>query len=294
MLTQSDPARLTSSQVRPEKLRQERVSASRRATLIRTAVAWVVALIMMFPVLWLILGALTPAAETFSRGLPTSLTFDNLYYVLTEIPFPQYLMNSAIVSGTVTIAALLFHSMAAYALARLRFPGRDTSFVLMISTMLVSLPVILVPLFLIVKQLGLVDTYGGLILPVIFNAFGIFLLRQYYLNIPKELEEAAELDGCGYPGIYWHVVLPLSRPILSSLAVLFFLTNWNSFLWPLTITRSPNLNVIQLGISTLQGEYSSAWNLILAGSLLAAIPTVVIFVIGQRWLIDSLKTSGLK
>ena len=165
---------------------------------------------------------------------------------------------------------------------------------LMISTMLVSLPVILVPLFLIVKQLGLVDTYGGLILPVIFNAFGIFLLRQYYLNIPRELEEAAELDGCGYPGIYWHVVLPLSRPILSSLAVLFFLTNWNSFLWPLTITRSPNLNVIQLGISTLQGEYSSAWNLILAGSLLAAIPTVVIFLIGQRWLIDSLKTSGLK
>lgn len=298
MLTQSKPARLVSKSAtlpgRPKKAHHARLTAGRRSTIIRTSVAWVAALIMMFPVLWLILGALRPAAETFSSGFPTALTLENLYYVLTEIPFPLYLMNSAIVSITVTVAALLFHSMAAYALARLRFPGRDTSFVLMISTMLVSLPVILVPLFLIVKQLGLVDTYGGLILPVIFNAFGIFLLRQHYLNVPKELEEAAELDGCGYLGIYWHVILPLSRPILSSLAVLFFLTNWNSFLWPLTITQSPNLNVIQLGISSLQGEYSSAWNLILAGSLLAAIPTVVIFLIGQRWLIDSLKTTGMK
>lgn len=266
----------------------------RRVTSARAVLAWVLALITMFPIVWLVLGAFKPADQTFAPGLPSSLTLDNLRYVLTEVPFPQYLLNSAIVSVTVTIAALLFHSMAAYALARLRFPGRDFTFTLMLSTMLVSLPVILVPLFLIVKQLGLVDSFGGLILPAIFNAFGIFLLRQYYLNIPRELEEAAELDGCGYPRLYWSVILPLSRPILASLAVLFFLANWNSFLWPLTITRTPSLDVIQLGISGLQGQYSASWNIILAGAVLAAVPTIVVFLVGQRWLIDSLKTSGMK
>ncbi len=271
-----------------------RHSPARRSTIVRSVLAWVSALVTMFPILWLVLGAFKPAGATFAVGLPSSLTLENIRYVLTEVPFPQYLLNSAIVSVAVTVAALLFHSMAAYALARLRFPGRDLSFTLMLSTMLVSMPVILVPLFLIVKQLGLVDSFGGLILPAIFNAFGIFLLRQYYLNIPKELEEAAELDGCGYPRLYWNVVLPLSRPILASLAVLFFLANWNSFLWPLTITRTPSLDVIQLGISGLQGQYSSSWNIILAGSVLAAIPTIVVFLVGQRWLIDSLKTSGMK
>ncbi|RFA13134.1 sugar ABC transporter permease [Subtercola boreus] len=269
-------------------------SSERRSTIIRAVIAWILALITMFPIIWLIIGALRPADQTFSPGLSSSFTFDNLSQVLTQVPFPLYLMNSAIVSIAVTLAALLFHSMAAYALARLRFTGRGTVFLLMISTMLVSLPVILVPLFMIVKQLGLVDTYAGLIVPVIFNAFGIFLLRQYYLNIPKELEEAAELDGCGYGGIYLHVILPLSKPILASLAVLFFLANWNSFLWPLTITQSPNLDVIQLGISTLQGQYSSAWGLIMAGSLVAAVPTIIVFLLGQRWLVDSLKTTGSK
>lgn len=263
-------------------------------TVLRAIIAWILGLITVFPALWLVLAALRPASETFSAGWPQSLTIDNLVYVLTKAPLPQYLLNSAIVSVAVTAAALLFHSMAAYALARLHFKGREVVFTLIISTMLVSLPVILVPLFLIVKQLGMVNTYAGLIVPSIFNAFGIFLLRQYYLNIPKELEEAAELDGCGYTRLYWNVVLPLGKPILAALAVLFFLANWNSFLWPLAITNSSNLDVIQLGIASFQGQFSSAWNYIMAASLIAAIPTVVIFLIGQRWLVDSLKTTGIK
>ena len=299
MLTQTDTYRVTAPRARTlgrgiPSARTRRHRAGRRATLVRATVAWILALITMFPILWLIIGALRPASQTFAPGIGTSFTLSNIAQVLTQVPFPLYLMNSAIVSVTVTAAALLFHSMAAYALARLKFRGRGTVFLLMISTMLVSLPVILVPLFIIVKQLGLVDTYAGLIVPVIFNAFGIFLLRQYYLNIPKELEEAAELDGCGYFRIYWNVILPLSKPILASLAVLFFLANWNSFLWPLTITQNPNLYVIQIGISTLQGQYSSAWSLVMAGSLVAAIPTVVVFLVGQRWLVDSLKTTGSK
>jgi len=214
--------------------------------------------------------------------------------VLTQVPFPRYLLNSAFVSVVVTGVALMLHSMAAYALSRLQFRGRTMIFALMVSTLLVSLPVILVPLFLIAKQLGMLDSYTGLIIPMIFNVFGIFLLRQYYLNFPTELEDAAQLDGCSYFGLFFRVVIPLSRAPLASLAVLFFLANWNSFLWPLTITSNPNLDVIQVGIASLQGQYSAAYNYVLAASLIAVIPTVVIFLIGQRWLVDSIKNSGLK
>lgn len=261
---------------------------------VRAVVAYVLAAVTVFPIFWLVLSALKPAAETFDPGLPSRLTLSNITYVLTKVPFPRYLFNSALVSVVVTVVALLFHSMAAYALARLRFPGRRVIFGGVVSTMLVALPVILVPLFVIVKQLGMIDTYAGLIVPAIFNAYGIFLLRQYYLSIPRELEDAAGIDGCGYLRTYWHVVLPLSRPLLAALSVLFFLANWNAFLWPLTITHDPGLRVVQLGIAGLQGEESSAWNYVLAAALLAAIPTVVVFLAGQRRLVDAMKTSGLK
>ena len=134
-----------------------------------------------------------------------------------------------------TVVALFFHSMAGYALARLRFPGREVIFLAMFSTFLISLPVIIVPLFILVRSLGLLNSYAGLIIPAIFNAFGIFLLRQFYLSVPRELEEAALIDGAGYWRIYRSIIIPLSRPILSALAILFFLANWNAFLWPLTV-----------------------------------------------------------
>jgi multiple sugar transport system permease protein len=275
-------------------MRAERVATRRRLPGAWQLVAYLVAILVVAPMFWVMLSAFKPSGEVFDPGLPSTLTLDNLVYVLTEIPLPRFLLNSAIVAVSVTVIALFTHSMAAYALARLRFPGRGLIFTAIISTLLVSLPVILVPLFLVAKQLGLLDSYAGLIVPAIFNAFGIFLLRQFYLNIPNELEEAAELDGCGYWRRYWNVILPLSRPVLASLAVLFFLANWNSFLWPLTITQSPDLRVIQLGIAGMQGQYSSAWNYILAASVVAAIPTVLVFMAGQRRLVDAMKTTGMK
>ncbi len=287
--TLAAPARTgTGTLHRPGRLRR-RVTTASRAT-----VAWVLALITFFPIAWLIVSTFKPAGETFSAGLPTHWTLANIHYVLTQVAFPRYLLNSALVSVVVTTVALFLHSMAGYALSRLQFRGRTLIFSLMVSTLLVSLPVILVPLFLIVKALGLLDSYAGLIIPMIFNVFGIFLLRQYYLNFPSELEDAAQLDGCGYFGLFWRVVLPLSRGPLASLAVLFFLANWNSFLWPLTITNNQNLYVIQVGIASLQGQYSAAYNYVLAASLIAVIPTVVIFLVGQRWLVDSIKNSGIK
>ncbi|WP_026361557.1 carbohydrate ABC transporter permease [Amycolatopsis nigrescens] len=256
--------------------------------------AWLVALVTVLPMLWLALAAFRPGDEVFSLSWPSALTLHNFGYVLTEVPFLAYLGNSALVSTAVTVLALLLHSMAGYALARLRFRGRGVAFAAIVATMLISLPVILVPLFLVTRALGMVDSYAGLIVPALFNAFGIFLLRQFYLNLPGELEDAAYLDGCGYLRLYWHVVLPLSRPVLASLAVLFFLATWNSFIWPLTVTQDEDLRVVQVAIASLQGQYAQKYHYVLAASVLAAIPTIVVFALGQRRLVESLKTTGLK
>lgn len=255
----------------------------------------ILALMTLFPLLWMVSIAFKPAAESFSSSLiPEAPTLDNFIYVLTGVPFIRYMLNSFFVSATVTIVALFFHTMAGYALARLRFPGREIIFLAIFSTFLVSLPVVIVPLFIIVKAMGMINSYAGLIVPAIFNAFGIFLLRQYYLSLPREIEEAAVIDGAGYWRIYWSVILPLSRPIMSALAILFFLANWNSFLWPLTITSNPNLWMVQVGIANFKSQYSASWNYMMAASTIVAIPTLILFVIFQRQIMDSLKTSGLK
>ncbi|YCI05013.1 carbohydrate ABC transporter permease [Ensifer sp. D2-11] len=269
-----------------------------QVTLVRglwMVVTAILAFMTLFPLLWMVSIAFKPAAESFSSNLvPQAPTLDNFIYVLTGVPFIRYMVNSFLVSATVTVVALFFHTMAGYALARLRFPGREVMFLSIFSTFLVSLPVIIVPLFVIVKAMGMLNSYAGLIIPAIFNAFGIFLLRQYYLSLPKEIEEAARIDGAGYWRIYWSVILPLSRPIMSALAILFFLANWNSFLWPLTITSDPDLWVVQLGIANFKSQYSASWNYMMAASTIVAIPTLILFVIFQRQIMDSLKTSGLK
>jgi multiple sugar transport system permease protein len=197
-------------------------------------------------------------------------------------------------SAPVTVVAFSFHPMAAFALARFRFPGRPLIYPPSFSALLVSLPVILVPLFVLVRAMGMLNSYAGLIIPAIFNAFGIFLLRQFYLGVPRELEEAAILDGAGYWRVYANIILPLSRPILAALAVFFFLANWNSFLWPLTITSDQSLWVVQIGIVSFKQQYASAQNYIMAASTVVAMPTMILFFIFQRQLVESIKTSGLK
>jgi multiple sugar transport system permease protein len=255
----------------------------------------ILALMILFPLLWMVSIAFKTPAESFSANLiPEHPTLDNFKYVLTGVPFLRYMANSFFVSASVTIIALFFHTMAGYALARLRFPGREVIFLAIFSTFLVSLPVIIVPLFVIVRAMGMLNTYAGLIVPAIFNAFGIFLLRQYYLSLPREIEEAAIVDGAGYWRIYWSIILPLSRPIMAALAILFFLANWNAFLWPLTVASKADLWVVQVGIANFKSQYSASWNYMMAASTIVAIPTLVLFIIFQRQIMDSLKTSGLK
>ena len=258
-------------------------------------VALILALMTVFPLIWMVSIAFKAPNEVFQPNiLPKAPSWDNFVYVLTAIPFVRYLANTFIVSAVVTVVALWFHTMAGYALARLRFPGRETIFVLIFSTFLVSLPVIIVPLFILVRTMGMLNSYAGLIVPSIFNAFGIFLLRQYYLSLPRELEEAAVIDGAGYWRIYWSVILPLSRPIIASLAILFFLANWNSFLWPLTVASDENLWVVQVGISNFKSQYSASWNYIMAASTIVAAPMLILFVVFQKQIMESIKTSGLK
>ena len=253
------------------------------------------AVMTVTPLLWMVAGAFKTRSEVYALDLlPSAPTLDNFRYVFTEVPFLRYIFNSFFVSTVVTVLALWFHSMAGYALARLRFPGRETVFLLIFSTFLVSLPVILVPLFILVRELHMLDSYAGLIVPAIFNAFGIFLLRQFYLGFPRDLEEAAIVDGAGYWRVYWNIVLPLSRPILSALAVFFFLANWNSFLWPLTVTTDPNLRMVQIGIASFQQQYSGSQQYILAASTIVALPTLLMFFLFQRQIVESIKTSGLK
>jgi multiple sugar transport system permease protein len=267
-------------------------SVGRTALFLSTAV---LALLTASPLIWMVSASFKAPSEIFNSDLiPAHPTLDNFRYVFTQLPFARYIANTFFVAGTITVAALFFHSMAGFAFARLKFPGRDWIFLGIFSTFLVSLPVIIVPLFILVRQLGMVNNYAGLIVPAIFNAFGIFLLRQFYLGIPHELQEAAIIDGATYWEIYWNIMLPLSRPILSALAVFFFLVNWNSFLWPLTITTNQDLWVVQVAIASFHAQYSAAWNYIMAASVVVALPTLILFFIFQRQLVESIKTSGLK
>jgi multiple sugar transport system permease protein len=258
-------------------------------------VATVLAIMAIFPLLYMLSIAFKAPTEVFkSNILPAAPTTGNFLYVLTEVPFWRYLLNTFFVSIAVTVAALFFHTMAGYALARLRFPGRETIFLAMFSTFLVSLPVIIVPLFILVRAMGMLNSYAGLIVPAVFNAFGVFLLRQYYLSLPRELEEAAVIDGAGYWRIYTSVILPLSRPIIAALAILFFLANWNAFLWPLTVAGDDRLWVVQVGIANFRSQYSASWNYIMAASTIVAAPMLILFVIFQKQIMESIKTSGLK
>ena len=202
---------------------------------------------------------------------------------------------AAVILKVVTVLALWFHTMAGYALARLRFPGRETIFILIFSTFLVSLPVIIVPLFILVRAMGMLNSYAGLIVPSIFNAFGIFLLRQYYLSLPRELEEAAVIDGCGPWRIYWSIMLPLSRPVLAAAAIFSFIWTWDDFFGPLLyLTDVANYTVPLALRGFVDATSRSAWGPLFAMSILSLVPVFAAFLMFQKHIIDGIAASGLK
>jgi multiple sugar transport system permease protein len=288
---------LSAAQARTRRTARARRRRKVGDRLVLYALALIAFVILAGPLLWMVSSALKTRTEVLANPpsvLPDDPQWANFGDVFEQVPFARYLLNSAIVATVVTLVALLFHSMAAYSLARLRYPGRNLIFVAILSTLMVPFTVIVVPLFIIVDWLGWVDTYWGLIVPMIPHAFGIFLLRQFYLSVPRELEEAAIVDGASLVRVYWSIVLPLSRPILAALGIFFFLANWNNFLWPLVVTQSQDLWVVQLGIQQFTGEHGSAYQLIMAASTLAALPTLLLFFVLQKRLVEGIKLTGLK
>ncbi len=261
------------------------------------ALCLLVALLTLIPLAWMILGSLKGPDEVVQYPptfLPHTFMWSNYAEVFTTVPFARYILNTFIVATSVTLVALLFHAMSAYALARLKFRGRDALFLGIVATMMIPFSVTLIPTFILVKSLGWLDTYWALIIPAIPNAFGIFLLRQFYLGLPVELEEAARLDGATPAGIFWRIALPMSQPILATLATFFFLANWNGYLWPLIVTQNPDMRVTQVALAAFSGEHSTAWQLIMAGATVAALPGLLLYLFLQRYLIEGIKLSGLK
>ena len=254
------------------------------------------ALLMLLPFIWMLSTSFKLAGAVFEyppTWLPKPLVWQNYPQVTEILPFARFFLNSLVVALSVTALQLLTCSLAAYAFARLRFPGRDALFLGYLGTLMIPGQVVIIPNFILLRMLGWIDTYQALILPAAFSAFGTFLLRQYFLTIPRELEDAAVVDGASYWQIYSRIILPLSGPALSALAIFTFLAQWNSFLYPLVVTNSTEMSTLTVGLRTLQGQYNTAWTLLMAGSVIALVPVLLVFVFAQRYFIKGIAMTGL-
>ena len=254
------------------------------------------ALVMIVPFLWMLTLSLKPAALTHQAPylIPTRFELANYEAAWQAAPFARYYFNSIVMTAGIVLGQVLLSSLAAYAFARLRFPGREVLFLVFLATMMVPFHVILIPSYLIIDRLGWIDSYAALIVPRMVSAFGIFLLRHYYQGIPRELDEAAMIDGASRLGIWWRIILPLSGPGLATLGIFAFMFAWNDFLWPLVVINDPNMRTVQLGLAMFQGRYGTQWTLLMAGTVTATLPTLLVFLFGQRWFIQSVAQSGVK
>ncbi|WP_040205590.1 carbohydrate ABC transporter permease [Neobacillus jeddahensis] len=250
---------------------------------------------MILPIYFLVIGSFKMPNDVFELEVNFShLTFDN-FRAAFETPIIRSIWNSLLVSTVVTVVALIFHAMSGYALARLEFPGKTFVFGWMISTLMVPFTVIMIPLYMVTKNLGMANSYLGLIIPMIFNAYGIFLFRQFYRDFPKELEEAAYMEGLSIAGAFFRIVLPLSKPIIIPLTIGFFTANWNNYLWPLIINQNEKLWVVQVALANVIGaEHETQWTLVLAAALVCALPMFILFFIMQKYLVEGVKMTGIK
>jgi putative chitobiose transport system permease protein len=281
------------------------------SNLLRYVVLVLVALVTIGPFLWLMSTALKSGAENiFSyppQLLPQQPTLSNFTEVWNTVPFGRYVTNSVVVAAVSVVLNLIFSSMAAYPLSRMTFRGRDAFFYLVLSTMMVPFPVIMIPLFIIVTKLhsGLMAVtpgalhspywlYTWLILPTSVSAFGIFLLRQAFLAVPKELEEAVLIDGGSPFDIWWKIMIPLSRPAIATLAIFTFVGSWGDFLWPLIVLKDPQLYTLPVGVAFLAGAFSANWRLIAAGSVISVLPIVIFFLLLQRQFIGGATSGAVK
>jgi multiple sugar transport system permease protein len=283
-----------------------RRAATREGAVSRTSVLDVVvialllvgAVLMMMPFVWTFLASLRDATESFAlppRWIPSRLHLENYRTVLDELPFVQFVVNSLKIATVITLGQLATCSLAAFAFARLRFPGRDSLFIVLLSSLMIPLQVTIIPIFILIRLLGLLDLHESIIIPSLYSAFGVFLLRQFFLTIPRELEDAARIDGAGLFTIYRRIFLPLAGPGLSTLAIFSFNFYWNEFFRPLLFLSSWERMTLPLGLTILRG-YLGTGNVaaITAGISLAILPVLILFLLAQRYLIEGITLTGLK
>ncbi len=276
----------------------QRPKATGLAQALQLALLLVVALAMLLPLIWLVSTSLKgPAEDIFTSPpalLPSQPSLEAYRRLFTDNPMLGYILNSTIVSGIAVVANLLFCSLAAYPLARMRFAGRGMVLALVVATILIPFQVVMIPLYLLMVQLGLRNTLLALILPQAATAFGIFLLRQSFAGVPAELEEAARIDGCTPLGEWWNVMVPAARADLITLAMFVFIGTWSDFLWPLVILDDPKLYTLPLGLQQLASSFSLDWRLVAAGSVVSILPVLAVFIGLQRYILPSASGDAVK
>lgn len=254
------------------------------------------ALVMLFPFVWTVVTSISPGASltTTPRLIPENPSFAPYLELFSRVPFARVILNSLVIAVISTVLQLATSAMAAYVFARMPFRGRGLIFLLYLATMMIPFQVLIVPLFVEMKALGLINSYAGAILPTVASAFGVFLLRQAMSTVPLELDQAATIDGAGHFRVFFQIVLPLVRPALATLAVFGFLNTWNSFLWPLIILRDPLMQTLPVALSSLQGQYSTQWDVLMAGSVISILPMFALYVFAQKYIVQGVAGTGIK
>jgi multiple sugar transport system permease protein len=253
------------------------------------------AVIMVFPFAWMVISSFKDAREVLSPAiLPSQWTFANYVEVLTRTAFPRWFLNSLIVAVLNTASVLFFCSLVGYVLARMRFPGKQVVFIAILSTLMVPTEMLVIPWFVMSAQFNWIDTYWGLLFPGLIPGFGVFLMRQFFQTLPRDLFDAGRIDGVSEFGLFLRIGLPLVGPGLAALGIFAFIGNWNAFLWPLIVAQSASMRTVPVGIALFSGEAGSAWHLIMATSALAIIPVLIVFIIFQRQIIEGVVLTGVK
>lgn len=252
-------------------------------------VAMVVPLALMFAM------SIKDSSEVYDLSfLPRSPTLENYTYLLTQKGFLRWFLNSFIVAAGTTLSVLFFDSLSGYALAKYKFAGRGIIFIAILSTLMIPTEMLVIPWYVMARALGWLDTLWGVAFPGLMTAFGTFLMRQFFIDVPDDLLDAARIDGLGEFSIFWRVALPLVTSALSALAILVFLGNWTAFLWPLISTTSPERYTLPVGLASLSGEFQTDWAMIMTGSALATLPTLIVFLLLQRHIVNGIALTGLK
>lgn len=296
-LPESLPTPAAESQVNVSRL--SRSQSNRVGNLLSHILLATGSIIFAGPFIWMLMSSLKTQYEIYNFPptlLPESVQWMNYVVVFRDQPFARFIGNSMFVSLCVTFGVIMTSSLAGYSFARLRFPGRDRIFLLYLGTMMIPGAVLLIPSYALMIELGWRDSYYALIVPGLVSAWGTFLMRQFMLNIPKELEDAAYIDGASRLRIYWTVIMPVSKPVIATLAIFTFMGVWNELLWPVIILRTPEMFTLPMGLAKFQSRFpnQTPWHLVMAASTISVLPILILFIAGQKYYVQGIVTTGLK